>query len=314
MSDLMNEIMRELNLRGVECLGEKIRGVQCIACRAGKEWRVVLPVEVCAATVEEARLRAVGLRRLSAEREWGLSGGDLALGTPILVPEDVFRSRRGMMMGRVLAHLGLHHRVYARNCEVRRIDRSVTAEFLERCHTYGDAKCRYCYGLYLKRYTGKAASQDVCSEVKNSLQERIGARPEPGALVAVAEFSNARRWKKSVEVRSYEWVRYASLPNLRVCGGMGRVLQQFIEDVKPDDIMTYADLEWSEGGVYSALGFAEEGEKEAVDFVMENWRRRAIGKVRGMAELCENNRSGDGVCYYTNFGSKKYRLKLIDYE
>lgn len=307
MSDLVNEIMRELSLCGVECHEVETDGVQCVACRVGAEWRMAVPVEVCAGTVEEARLRTEELGRFLD----GLERGGVA---SIVVPEDVFRSRRRMMTLRVLAHLGLHHRVYARNCEVRRIDRAVAAEFLERCHTYGDAKCRYCYGLYLKRYTGKAASQDVCAGVKNSLHERIGARPEPGELVAVAEFSNARRWKKSVEVRSYEWVRYASLPNLRVCGGMGRVLRQFIEDVKPDDIMTYADLEWSEGGVYSALGFVEEGEKEAVDFVVENWRRRAIGRVRGMAEPSENNRSRDGIYYYTNFGSKKYRLKLIDYE
>ena len=124
-------------------------------------------------------------------------------------------------------------------------------------------------------------------------------------MIAVATFSNARKWvKDGKEIRSYEWTRYASLPEMRVSGGMGKLLKAFIKEVQPDDIMSYADLEWSEGAVDRALGFEAEMEKEAVDFVIdgETWERSPI-------------RSGkEGNLFFRNFGSRKFRMKLTDYK
>ena len=178
-----------------------------------------------------------------------------------------------MMKARLLAHLRIFTQIYARNCEVRKIDKQTAAEFLDKNHSYSDAACRYRYGLYLKRHTGhNAGSTEVI----------------PGTLVAVATFSNARKWKKGdKEIRSYEWTRYASLPGVRLSGGMGRLLKTFIEDVNPDDIMTYADLEWSEGKVYEQLGFQLEGVKEPVVFQIDaSWGRFPVkpGMTEGVTE------------------------------
>ena len=83
-----------------------------------------------------------------------------------------------------------------------------------------------------------------------------------GTLVAVAGFSAPRVWRKGErEIRSCEWIRYASLEGVGVDGGMGKLLKAFIEDVKPDDVMSYADASWSDGGVYRKLGFLEEEPK-----------------------------------------------------
>lgn len=133
--------------------------------------------------------------------------------------------------------------IYARNCSVRRIDKSVAAVFLDANHRLGDTGSRYRYGLFVERSTGKGE-----------------AEIPGGTLVAVATFSNARRWlKDGVKISSYEWVRYASLPELRVIGGMGKLLNAFIDDVGPDDIMSYADAAQQDGGeAYRRLGFVEE--------------------------------------------------------
>lgn len=140
--------------------------------------------------------------------------------------------------------------VYARNCEVRRIDRAVSSVFLDACHRMGSASCRYGYGLFIKRRTG--ASEAVLPG---------------GELVAVATFSSLRRWKKeNGVVASCEWIRYASLPGIRVVGGMGKLLDAFVEDVRPDDIMTYADLGWSDGASYRRLWFKEDGIVEKPGF------------------------------------------------
>ena len=136
-------------------------------------------------------------------------------------------------------------RIYARNCEVRRIERKVSGPFFQSFHRLGDTRCRYTYGLFT---------------IKE--QEGIPA----GTLVAAAGFSGPRKWLKSGrEVRSYEWVRYASLEGLGVDGGMGKLLKAFIAEVGPDDVMSYADASWSDGEVDRKLGYTQEQTKTFPD-------------------------------------------------
>ena len=207
------------------------------------------------------------------------------------------------------------HSVFARNCEIRRIDRELAASFLNACHLYGDCAAAYRYGLFINRSPGvaKGAAEgaavgcvegcaDGCSEGCVAEGGAMGAAVDSaeggamgaaegrqtypvGTLVAVASFSKARRWSKKGEngeqetICSYEWLRYASLPELRVLGGMGRILARFIEDFHPDDIMSYVPLRHFSGEVYESLGFVSEGVK-----VFENGEQ-----------------------------SRKYRLKLKEY-
>ncbi len=135
--------------------------------------------------------------------------------------------------------------IFARNCEVARIDKATAAAFLESNHRLGVTGSRYRYGLFVRRSTGSAE-----------------ARLPEGTLVAVAVFSSARCWKKGERmVRSFEWIRYASLSGVRVTGGMSKLLDAFIAEQHPDDIMSYADLNYPDGGrVYEKLGFQAEGE------------------------------------------------------
>ena len=207
------------------------------------------------------------------------------------------------------------HSVFARNCEIRRIDRELAASFLNACHLYGDCAAAYRYGLFVSRSPGgaKVAAEggaegsaegcvaegaeggamgsavgcvEGCVAEGGAMGVAEGRQTYPvGTLVAVASFSKARRWSKKGEngeqetICSYEWLRYASLPELRVLGGMGRILARFIEDFHPDDIMSYVPLRHFSGEVYESLGFVSEGVK-----VFENGEQ-----------------------------SRKYRLKLKEY-
>ncbi|MGN1226404.1 MAG: hypothetical protein ACI4TL_04115, partial [Candidatus Cryptobacteroides sp.] len=49
----------------------------------------------------------------------------------------------------------------------------------------------------------------------------------------------------------------ASLKELRVMGGMGKILNEFVKDYQPGDIMTYVDASRSDGASYLELGFKE---------------------------------------------------------
>lgn len=134
---------------------------------------------------------------------------------------------------------------------MRRIDKISAQAFLDANHRLKSCKGRYHYGLFVKRSTGT-----------NELQL------EESTLVAVAVFSNARRWTKGAKtIKSHEWIRYASLSGVRVVGGMGKLLQFFIDEVHPDDIMSYADTSYiDKGETYEKLGFTKEALIEKASF------------------------------------------------
>ena len=223
----------------------------------------VIPVSVSSFSLESAEEQRVRLSDVVS----------VLSGKKVLVPEDMWRGRPGMMRPRLLAQLGRFRSVFARNTVVSRIGKEEAASFLDRCHSYRDAASRYRYGVFTKA----------------------------GELVAVASFSSGRTWvKEGRTVRSYEWVRYASLPDVRVVGGMGKVLKAFEEDVHPDDIMSYADMEWTDGAVYERLGFIEDGIRPPVQFVIDpvSWVRTALSRADSVS----------GMFYHLNMGSVKYRL------
>ena len=133
-------------------------------------------------------------------------------------------------------------RIFARNCTVERIDRSIAQPFLDANHRMGYTRCGRYYGLFVIR-AGRAKQNG-----------KPTVSPPPGTLVA--GFSGPRRWKTGDRViQSAEWVRYASLQGMAVDGAMGKMLAAFIEETRPDDIMSYADAAWSDGDVYRKLGF-----------------------------------------------------------
>ena len=311
--NLCDDICCFLTGKGVDCRLDDNGGQKVLYTGSSA---AVIPVCVHAHSIKEASEQAERLKQ-SINLHMDKTGE-----YPLVITEDRWLSQKSMMQARLLAHLRIFTPIYARNCEIRKIDKLTAANFLNANHSYGDARCRYRYGLYLKRHTGhNSGSTEVT----------------PGTLVAVAAFSNARRWIKADKIiRSYEWTRYASLPDVRLSGGMGKLLNAFIEDVHPDDIMTYADLEWSEGRVYEALGFVLEGFKEPVCFnVNASWRRSPVkpGMTEtvkpGMTETVKKEtpeavKTGtsevDGIAgstdnlFFKNLGSNKYRLKLTDYQ
>ena len=314
MSRLIEDIGAFLNANGFE-YSFQIRhdfDVICARTMDGQHTRVILPLEISAGTLEEA------VKESRMEYEAVLSIRALE-GYPIIIPEDRWKRQRPMMEARLLAHMEVFSQAYARNCEVRRIDKETAQRFLNDNHSYGYAACKYRYGLFLKRHTGHVAREIEeerflgCARNDN----RSDRGDIVGTLIAVATFSNARKWiKNGKEIRSYEWTRYASVPELRVSGGMGKLLKAFIKEVQPDDIMSYADLEWSEGKVYEALGFSEEQPKDPVSFEIdpETWERRAIMRCQPEQGTTQVEQDTAGKLFYTNFGSRKLRLKLTDYQ
>lgn len=212
--------------------------------------------------------------------------------------EDRWFYNKKFMQEHILARLGRFSSVFARKCKVitntyvkqNSILSGMIAGFLKENHSYGSAKCKYRYAL---EYNGK--------------------------IVAVATFSHPRRiprkiGDKTVIFNSYEWVRYASAPNCRVIGGMGRLLKAFIAETAstkqelPIEIMSYSDTEWSPGSVYESLGFSLLQEREPVWFYVnrETFMRTSFNKMArqtpaSAAEICSSS-----TIKIHNLGSRKF--------
>ena len=318
MSRLIDDIGAFLEANGFEYSLQFRYGfdVICAATLDGRHSRVIMPLEISATTTKDATMAS--LRAYEAVRSIRVLEG-----YPIIIPEDRWKRQKPMMEARLMAHMEVFSQAYARNCEVRRIDKETARKFLDENHSYGYAACKYRYGLFLKRHTGHIAREMgflncALNDKEDGLNNNEGGgKGNIGMLIAAATFSNARKWiKDGKEIRSYEWTRYASLPDLRVSGGMGKLLKTFILEVQPDDIMSYADLEWSQGDVYKTLGFNEELPKDPVSFEIDpqTWERRAISRCQPEPGTTQAEPDTAGKLFYTNFGSRKLRLKLTDYQ
>lgn len=192
--------------------------------------------------------------------------------------EDRWKSSKTATTQRLLSRLGIFQRLHGRLSSVVSVknckDYGITPEafpakvqkFLDAFHTYGYLKGQKDYLLIYK-----------------------------GDIVAAAQFMKTYlpAEKDTKNNLAYEWTRYASLPDVRIAGGMGKVLNQFLSDVdKPSspnaentsvkphphvmiEVMSYSDNEWSSGDAYRKLGFKLAGTMEPVTYRIDpkTWKR-----------------------------------------
>lgn len=145
--------------------------------------------------------------------------------------EEVWRHRNVQAKSSIVSKLGLSATLYARKAQASRISKPELDAFMNENHLMGTALCKYKYGLKIDGATVAAA--------------------------AFAPFRNCRR--NGATVRSSELVRFANLNGFTVAGGLSRLIALFVNDRHPDDIMSYADRDWSDGAAYRRIGFAEVG-------------------------------------------------------
>lgn len=257
--------------------------------------------------------------------------------------EDRWYGCRSVTEARILTRLGRFRPVFARKCRIigssdpqASRNAAAFAQFLEKYHAYGDAKSKYRYGLL---YDGELVAVATFSAsrpmVRRILEPYKNVPPEEVASLRFATDclpgQTAYSYRDAVTVQSYEWVRYASLPDVRVAGGMGRLLRAFLKEItqknalagnrQPVEVMTYSDKEWSGGAVYEKLGFVPAGERSPVEYYVEQetYRRFSARKLRAYYNLSQTEKiPATGMLprsfldrFYTisNRGSRKFLLR-----
>lgn len=206
---------------------------------------------------------------------------------------------------RILARLGRFDSLFARKCRVLanasiknnpRLKKRV-GEFLERNHSYGNAKCKYRYAL---EYGEEIVAAATFSSPRKILRKTLG-----GERV----------------YNSYEWIRYASLPGCRVVGGMGRLLKAFVKEMRSTglsdiEVMSYSDNEWSVGAAYTVLGFKKVALRPPVEYYVDMTdyerlsERKLLKKEPSLKKFIETGISPVGYYKIKNRGSTKFLLQL----
>ena len=139
---------------------------------------------------------------------------------------DEWRDKKELILRRLDAMLGIGEKFDARKCAIELLAASEARAFLDATHIQGAGAAQMYYGL------------------------RLGAQ-----IVAVASFGKARAagMTSMRQDNAWEVIRYASIGRVR--GGFGKLFNQFLKDIAPQEVVSFCDLRYGDGKLYQATGF-----------------------------------------------------------
>jgi uncharacterized Zn finger protein (UPF0148 family) len=130
-------------------------------------------------------------------------------------------TKREIWKSIILGKLGKHSRVFARKTELRIVQKSEERQFLEENHLQGSVGSKVALGLYLEE-----------------------------ELLCLMSFGK-NRLSDDVE---WELLRFASKKGVSVVGGASKLFKYFLTNFT-GGIVSYSDRRYSQGNMYSKLGF-----------------------------------------------------------
>jgi hypothetical protein len=135
--------------------------------------------------------------------------------------------KNSIVLAIINSTIGNNQKFFARNCEVHKIEKKEAEYFLNEHHLLG----------YLSAYYKYALSYN-------------------NEIIAIATFSKGRKMNRlTANKRSFELISFCCKKGVSVVGGLSKLINAFVLELEPGDIMTYVDKDWSQGNAYLKLGF-----------------------------------------------------------
>jgi len=149
----------------------------------------------------------------------------------ITIFEDEWNNKQEIVKSRIKGILGkCANRIFARNCIIKQIENpKIKREFLEKNHIQGNDQPTFSFGLFYN-----------------------------DELVSIMTFKKTNIVKGGDGVQ-WELSRFCSKLDFLVVGGASKLLKHFKNINKNNvEIISYADVRWSNGNLYKKLGFTFE--------------------------------------------------------
>lgn len=165
----------------------------------------------------------------------------------IHVFEDEWDNNEEIVKSRLLHILNLNKstRLFARKCEVKEIDSKIKNKFLKQFHIQGEDRSKIKLGLFYE--------EELVSVMTFSKQR-----------IALGKKSSDDEWELS---------RFCQNDNYSIVGAAGKLLSYFKKNYKWNEVISYADLRWSDGNLYNKLGFDLTHQSKPNYWYLNNGRR-----------------------------------------
>ncbi|MBK9190179.1 MAG: hypothetical protein IPM77_01070 [Crocinitomicaceae bacterium] len=191
-------------------------------------------VKVNILSPDVVELNSLTIRFISAD-----TGDTEITDTDLIIHEDIFRQRTSQVFARLHSLLGLNkYKVNGRSTRIELISKNVARSFTDENHLMGYCNGKIHLGLFLK-----------------------------DKLVAVGVFSGIRLMKyENPPYASSELERFCSLADYSVVGGLDKLVKYYLKNYPADDLITTTDADWSNGNVYTKIGFEQVSKSKSVRF------------------------------------------------
>ncbi len=158
--------------------------------------------------------------------------------------EDEWQRNAEIVKNNLLYSLGRSAKVFARKCELGKIERFTAKLFFEKYHTMGYARAKYHYALFYE-----------------------------GDIVAAAAFSREKNFKYG---KSAEMVRFCNAGGFVVVGGLSKLVKYYLRTHHPADMVTYADGLHHSGTSFENAGFKREQQLPPMTFMVNTQTGKRI--------------------------------------
>jgi len=143
----------------------------------------------------------------------------------IQIFSDEWLNKSDIVKSVILSKLGMFNkRYYARKCQIMKIDKKISNQFLDKYHLQGKDNSSYQFGLY------------------DNLE-----------LLSVMTFG--KRTIGGSKTVNFEMIRFCNKSNVQIVGGASKLLKYLIKHYNISYIKTFADLRYSDGTFYKKIGF-----------------------------------------------------------
>jgi hypothetical protein len=199
--------------------------------------------------------------------------------------EDEWLYKQDIVKSRIKNILGFtKNRIYARKCEIKEVSNKDSKLFLNENHIQGNVSSKINLGLYY--------NDELVSLIT------FGKRPL---------FNNCE----------YELIRFCNKLDSTIIGGASKLLNYFIKNYKPKEIISYTDRRWNKGDLYNKLNFKFIEDTEPSWFIISGNNRyhrvkyqkhklidMGFDKSKTAHQICLEN----GMYRIYDCGTKKYKL------